>query len=139
MIRLLYFSQSTDVISDEQVRNIMESSRRNNPAIGITGVLVHGGGLFMQVLEGPEQAALRMYVKILDDQRHKNSQIIYITPTDKRIFVGWSMGVIARNDAVEFEQIMELRSQRRKEVVQSKVFTDAMRGFLKILNDGQRC
>lgn len=92
----------------------------------------------MQVLEGPEQAALRMYVKILDDQRHKNSQIIYITPTDKRIFVGWSMGVIARNDAVEFEQIMELRSQRRKEVVQSKVFTDAMRSFLKILNDGQR-
>ncbi|MEE7626158.1 BLUF domain-containing protein [Methylobacter sp. Wu8] len=138
MIRLLYFSQSRDVISDEQVQNIMESSRRHNPALGITGVLVHGGGMFMQVLEGPEQTTLRTYVKILDDQRHSNCQIVYITPTDKRIFEGWSMGVIARRDVLEFEQIMELREQRRKEVIEPKVFTNAMRGFLKILNDGHR-
>ncbi|MFI3121601.1 MAG: BLUF domain-containing protein [Methylococcaceae bacterium] len=138
MLRILYFSQSTDAISDEQVQNIMTSSQRNNPAIGITGVLVHGGGLFMQVLEGPEQAVLRTYAKILDDQRHKNCQIIYITPTDKRIFEGWSMGVIARKDFLGIEQIMELRSQCRKEVIEPKVFTNAMRGFLKILNDQHR-
>lgn len=138
MIRILYFSQSTDAISDEQVQNIMESSRRNNPATGITGVLVHGGGLFMQVLEGPEQAVLRTYVKILDDQRHKNCQIIYVTPIEKRIFEGWSMGVIDRNDSLGLEQIMEMRSQWRKEVVEPKVFTDALRGFVKILNAGHR-
>ena len=67
MIRLLYISQATQAISDEQVRNILESSRRNNPALGITGVLIHGGGLFMQLLEGPEEGVLRLYVKILDD------------------------------------------------------------------------
>jgi hypothetical protein len=136
MIRLLYFSQSKDVMSDEEVQSILQSSRRNNSALGITGVLVFGGGLFMQVLEGPEQAVLRLYVKILDDRRHGNSQIIHITPTDKRIFEGWSMGSIKRNNSLEFEKMLELRNLR-KEVVQAKVFTDVMHEFLKILKAGQ--
>jgi hypothetical protein len=137
MIRLLYLSHSTQVISDEKVQSILHSSRRNNPGLGITGVLVHGGDLFMQVLEGPEQTALRLYVKILDDKRHSNCQIIYVTPTDKRIFEGWSMGVIDGTGSVGFEQIMALRS-RRKETVQPKIFTDAMYEFLKMLNTGCR-
>lgn len=91
----------------------------------------------MQVLEGPEQTALRLYVKILDDKRHSNCQIIYVTPTDKRIFEGWSMGVIDGTGSVGFEQIMALRS-RRKETVQPKIFTDAMYEFLKMLNTGCR-
>ena len=136
MIRLLYFSQSTDPISNEYLQNILESSRRNNPVLGITGILVHGGGLFMQVLEGPEQAVLRLYVKILDDNRHSNSEIIYITPTDKRIFENWSMGSIDCSDSLRLEQIKALQSQR-KEVVPTKVFTDAMHGFLRMLNTDQ--
>lgn len=56
MIRILYFSQSTRDITDPQVRDILESSRRNNPSLGITGVLIHGGGMFMQVLEGPKHS-----------------------------------------------------------------------------------
>lgn len=135
MIRLLYLSQSSNAISKEQVQKILESSRRNNPALGLTGVLIHGGGLFMQVLEGPEQAVLRTYVKIMDDKRHSDCQILYITPTDKRIFEGWSMGVIQRDDSLGFEQIMELQNQR-KEVIQAKVFTNAMHEFLNILKTG---
>jgi len=80
MIRLLYLSQSSSALSKEQVQKILESSRRNNPALGLTGVLIHGGGVFMQVLEGPEQAVLRMYLKILDDKRHINCKIIYTSP-----------------------------------------------------------
>lgn len=136
MIRLLYFSQSKDVKSDEEVQSILQSSRRNNAALDITGVLVYGGGLFMQVLEGPQQAVLRLYVKILDDRRHSNIQIIHITITDKRIFEGWSMGCIKRSNSLEFEQILKLRNLR-KEVIQAKVFTDVMHEFLKVLKTGQ--
>jgi len=70
MIRLLYISQAAPSINDEQVQDILKSSRRNNPAVGVSGVLLHGGGLFMQILEGPEDAVLRKYVRILDDRRH---------------------------------------------------------------------
>lgn len=134
MIRLLYFSQATNVISDEEVQTILQVSRRNNSATGITGVLVYGGGLFMQILEGPEQSVLKKYVKITDDKRHTNCQIIHITPTNERIFEGWSMGFVKCEHPVEFEHILGLRDQR-KEVVRAKAFTDAMNFFLKRLKE----
>ena len=135
MLRILYFSQSARDITDAQVRDILESSRRNNPSLGITGVLIHGGGMFMQVLEGPERNTLRQYVKILDDKRHGDCQIIHISPTQERIFQKFSMGVI-RSDPFQFQHIAALREQRF-EAVHAKMFTDTMREFLAQLNAGQ--
>ena len=132
MIRLLYISQAARGISDEQVQSILTSAQRNNPAASLTGVLVHGGGLFMQVLEGPEQAVLRQYVKILDDRRHSDCRIIHISPANDRIFEKWSMGVID-SDPLHFQHIAELRA-RRLEAVQANTFTDAMREFVLTLN-----
>jgi hypothetical protein len=74
MIRILYLSQTAHNIADPQVQQILVSSRRNNPGLGLTGVLIYGFGLFMQVLEGPDNSVLRMYTKILDDKRHGDSQ-----------------------------------------------------------------
>ena len=135
MIRLFYFSHATQVISDEQVRDILKTSRRNNPLKGISGVLVHGGGLFAQILEGPEQTVLRLYAKILDDRRHSDCRIVHISPANERMFQKWSMGVI--NSAPwEFQNITELKSHRQG-TVHSKAFTDAMSGFLRTLNAAQ--
>lgn len=131
MIRLLYYSQAIPGISDDQVQNILLIAQQSNKALGITGVLVHGGGIFMQVLEGPEHAVLRLYVKILDDRRHGSSRIIYITPAKERIFQGWSMGVI-NSDPLEFQLIAELRAHRL-ETVSAKAFKDLMRSFTKRL------
>ena len=135
MIRILYVSQCIRDITDPQVHDILISSRRNNPALGITGVLIHGGGLFMQVLEGPEQSTLRQYVKILDDRRHGDCKIIHITPTDNRIFKKWSMGVI-KCDPLQFQHIAKLRGHRF-ESVPAKKFTSEMGEFVKMLNAGQ--
>ena len=135
MIRILYASQSIRDITDQQVHDILISSRRNNPVLGITGVLIHGGGLFMQVLEGPEQSTLRQYVRILDDRRHGDCKIIHITPTDDRIFKKWSMGVI-KCDPLQFQHIARLR-RHRFESVPPKDFTSEMGEFVKMLNAGQ--
>jgi len=134
MIRLLYISQAAPGITKEQEQDILKSAQRNNPAAGLTGVLVRGGGLFMQILEGPEQAVLRRYVKILDDRRHGNCQIIHISPADDRIFDKWSMGAIDGNP-LEFQHIAELRA-RRLEAVQAKAFINVMREFVQRLNAG---
>jgi len=135
MIRILYVSQSTHDITDKQVQDILASSRRNNAANGITGVLIHGGGLFMQVLEGPEQSTLRQYVKILDDRRHGDCKIIHIAPANERIFQKWSMGVI-KCDPLQFQHIAKLR-ENRFESVSAKAFTAEMSEFVKMLNAGQ--
>lgn len=135
MIRLLYLSQATPGITEVQVQYILQAAQRNNPAFGLTGVLVHGGGLFMQVLEGPEQSVLRQYVKILDDRRHRDCQLLHISPANDRIFEKWSMGII-NSDPMQFQHIAELRA-RRLEAIPAKTFTDAMREFVRMLQAGK--
>lgn len=135
MIRLLYISHAAYGITEEQLKDILKSAHRNNSAAGLTGSLVHGGRLFMQVLEGPEQAVLRRYVKILDDPRHSDCTILHISPANDRIFENWSMGII-ESDPLQFQHIAELRA-RRLEAVQEKTFTDAMRAFVRTLNAGK--
>ncbi|MBC7603319.1 MAG: BLUF domain-containing protein [Ramlibacter sp.] len=135
MIRLLYISQAASGITEEQVRDIQESAQRNNSAIGLTGVLVYGGRVFMQVLEGPEQAVLRKYVKILDDRRHSDCEILHISPANDRIFENWSMGII-ESDPLQFQHIAELRAHRL-EAVPAKTFTDAMRALVRTLKAGK--
>ena len=135
MIRLLYISQAAPAISDEQVQDILKSSKRNNPDSGITGVLLHGGSVFMQILEGPEQAVLRQYVKILDDRRHGDCQLVHISPANDRIFDKWSMGLI-ESDPMEIQHIVELQAHRL-EAVHAKAFTDVMREFVRRLNGGE--
>ena len=131
MIRLVYISQAVVGITDEQVQDILRSSQRNNASHGITGVLVFGGGLFMQVLEGPEQAVLRLYVKIMDDRRHSDCRLIHISPADEQVFNKWSMAVVS-SDPLDFQRIGELRS-KRLETVQSQTFTNLMREFVRKL------
>lgn len=62
MIRLLYSSQARPGITEQDIAEILEQSRKNNLDSGITGVLLYGGELFMQVLEGPELAVLKKYI-----------------------------------------------------------------------------
>ncbi len=136
MIRILYLSQSAHNITDQQVQQILESSRRNNPGLGLTGVLIYGGNLFMQVLEGPDANVLRTYTRILDDKRHGDSQILHISPTTERIFQKWSMGVI-KGDPLQFRHMTKLREQRF-ESVHADAFTATMNEFLKMLNAGHQ-
>lgn len=132
MIRLLYFSQATQPASSEAVEDILQSSRANNLALDITGVLVHGGGLFMQTLEGPEENVLPLYVKIMRDQRHENCRIVHISHAEKRLFQKWSMGIV-EGDPLTQHHVMRLYAQRM-EAVPGKAYTDTMREFLRKLN-----
>jgi len=135
MIRLLYISHAAATISDEQIQDILLSSRRNNLASSITGILIHGGGMFMQVLEGQEHDVLRKYVKILDDPRHNSAQLLYISPANNRIFEKWSMGGI-ESDPMQFQFISKLRA-RRLEVIEENTFTETMREFAHQLRNAK--
>ena len=47
MIYLLCISHTAQVIFEEQVQGILQSAQRNDLALDITGVIVHGGDQFM--------------------------------------------------------------------------------------------
>ena len=131
MIRLLYCSQAKSDFSEEVLKEILLTSRKNNRAADITGVLVHGGGMFMQVLEGPENNVLRTYMKILDDKRHSDSRIIHISPVKERLFSNWTMGVVEA-EPLTFEHVAKLRANRL-ESVNADAFSQVMREFTGML------
>ncbi|MBK1705647.1 hypothetical protein CKO40_14050 [Halochromatium glycolicum] len=92
LIALLYLSSAADSLTEGDLNDILQSSRTNNRQNGITGVLCSGGGHFIQVLEGPQREVLKSYLCILDDRRHKDCQLIGITPLRNRVFKDWAMG-----------------------------------------------
>lgn len=132
MIRLLYISVATPGLGEHDVQDILQASQRKNASAEITGLLVSGGGLFMQAIEGPEVAVLRTYVKILDDPRHSECRIVHITPTSTRLFAKWAMASLS-GDVLEREHIEELRAYRT-ESVPPAAFSNAMKRLIARLN-----
>ncbi|WP_036302218.1 BLUF domain-containing protein [Methylotenera sp. L2L1] len=136
MIRLLYSSQAAQDITEQGIADILGKSQKNNDEAGITGILVYGGQLFMQVLEGPELAVLKLYVTICEDARNSLNKIIYISYTDKRMFGDWSMGII-QCDPIAYQKIFDLNS-RATETIEPGSFRDTMRDFLRRLNSAKK-
>ena len=133
MIRLLYCSEVKLGSIQENLDQILTVSRKNNKALDITGVLVHDGGLYLQLLEGPEKNVLCLYAKILDDKRHTDCRIIHISPTKERLFDRWTMGNIKR-DPLSFEQIAKFRANRLESVNQ-EAFLQVIGEFNAILTN----
>jgi len=89
LIQVVYRSRC---LTDEAgERDILESSRRNNPACNITGVLVSHGGWFMKVLEGPAKAVSDLLTQISVDNRNGEFLLLRAARLETRDFPEWSM------------------------------------------------
>ena len=88
--RVVYVSEKTDV-SDTTLKDIIASSKKNNPEEDVTGCLLSGSNTFLQLLEGPEDFIDRLYSKISTDNRHENVITLCDEKIDKRLFLSWSM------------------------------------------------
>lgn len=91
MIRLLYVSSTDRELDAESVASILASSRKNNLALSVTGLLLHIDGGFMQVLEGEKQVVEKLYSRIAADRRHWDTQVL-LTRDEPPVFKDWSMG-----------------------------------------------
>ena len=92
MNTILYISRASESCDRAAVQSILQSSRKNNPINGITGLLVHKAPQFLQYLEGPNGAIRELYEKIKSDDRHNSVKIISRGEIDVRIFPNWEMG-----------------------------------------------
>jgi len=92
LVRLLYASRAAEPVTAELIESILRSSHKYNPALGITGVLCHGGDVYMQVLEGGRAAVNDLYNKIVRDSRHRQVMLLLYEEVAERRFAGWTMG-----------------------------------------------
>ncbi len=88
--RVVYVSEKTDV-SDSTLKDIIASSKKNNPEEGVTGCLLSGSNSFLQLLEGHAEFINTLYSKISRDNRHKNVITLCNESIDERLFLSWSM------------------------------------------------
>ena len=91
-LSIVYSSIATVPFSEVDLALLLSVSRMNNAAKGITGLLLHRDGQFMQALEGPIGAVRSTLRTIGNDARHREIWTLdeeYIT--DRR-FGSWSTG-----------------------------------------------
>lgn len=94
LVRLLYASRAAAPVTQEIIDSILQQSRTHNPAHGITGILCHGGEVYMQALEGGREAVNSLYMKIVRDTRHREVVLLHYAEVPERHFAGWTMGQV---------------------------------------------
>jgi hypothetical protein len=88
--RVVYVSEKTNA-SDNTLKDIIASSKKNNPEEDVTGCLLSGSNSFLQLLEGPADFIDTLYSKISKDNRHENVVTLCDEKIDERLFSSWSM------------------------------------------------
>lgn len=94
MIRLTYASRARGMLGPADVKDIIRASQKNNARLGVTGALLLAQGVFLQCLEGDAQAVNALYHRIVLDPRHEGTCILNFSGIDRRLFTGWTMGLV---------------------------------------------
>lgn len=92
LVRCLYASRATAAVTDAALDGILRQSRRNNLSRGITGMLCHANGIFVQVIEGGRADVSGLMSRIFADTRHKDVQVLLFEEIGQRRFGSWTMG-----------------------------------------------
>lgn len=92
MLRVTYLSQETAPFTPAELLSLLEHCHANNPARGLTGLLIYGNGTFLQTLEGEDAVVEALIETISKDPRHHSLQVVQRQSTDRRRYEGWSMG-----------------------------------------------
>lgn len=127
LFNLVYCSQASDGVENADVDTIIATSRRRNPALGITGVLVFGGGVFFQWIEGPKAEVMGLVKLIEADPRH---ELFVILSTDEevreRIFPTWDMELVGAENIQEVLQDAMETAQDQKSVDALQLLLDRL-------------
>jgi hypothetical protein len=94
LVRLLYASRAAEPVPDGLIEALLQQARRNNTALGITGVLCHGADVFLQALEGGRDPVNALYNRIVVDRRHRQVTLLVYEEIFERRFAGWTMGQV---------------------------------------------
>ena len=90
LIRCLYASRPTPPFDRPMLDRILEQSRKNNPAHGVTGLLCVADNLFLQVLEGGRDEVCDLFNAIVRDDRHSQVRLLVYEEIEERRFGSWT-------------------------------------------------
>jgi hypothetical protein len=94
MLQLVYVSSAITPFNDDALRVLLANARAANAANGVTGMLLHQAGAFLQVLEGEGLVVDQLYERISRDPRHAHIVLLTRGEIAQRNFADWSMGFV---------------------------------------------
>jgi len=98
--RLIYISNKAPNLVAEDISSILESARISNQNNGVTGMLIVTRKMFIQALEGEEEAVRAVFSKIKKDPRHSDIRVIVDAKAPARAFPIWSMGFSEQSEEI---------------------------------------
>lgn len=91
---LVYVSSATGQLSEQQIDGLLDSCRRFNALVGVTGTLLHHDGTFLQYLEGPAEGVARVWQRVVACRLHHGVTELLREPLAARHFDRWHMGFV---------------------------------------------
>mgnify|MGYP002635243493 CR=1 FL=1 len=110
IFHLIYVSSALRPFAPADLDDLLTQSRAANLAAGLTGMLIYGGGNFMQLLEGPRAAVDAAYARIARDRRHYDVTLLLQMETAERWCGTWAMAYAAKigqKDIAGFVNLVE--------------------------------
>lgn len=92
LIHCIYSSTASGMFKEYEIPGLLAQIRRNNGALGVTGMLLYIEGGFFQVLEGEPAVIDALVSRIRTDTRHARITVIIREPIPERNFSEWTMG-----------------------------------------------
>jgi len=123
--RNTYVSRYSKPMDTHELEALGEAAAAKNRKLGITGFLMATGGMFYQVLEGPQDAVEDIYSAIVEDDRHTDLiQLRSEKNAPGLLYPDWSMKTI-NLDAASHVRLLPLKALV-KSVYEQKRLVDNM-------------
>ena len=94
LVHCLYASHAAQPLTSSVLDSILEQSCKNNPRIGITGLLCFTKNIFVQIIEGGRDEVNQLFLAIARDDRHREVQLLAFDEVSQRRFSNWTMGQV---------------------------------------------
>jgi len=91
LLELIYTSLAEPKNQTKDVRDILESSERNNKASSVTGLLLFDSQRYIQILEGQAEDVETLFDVIGKDSRHHSLELLHKGQITGRSFETWRM------------------------------------------------
>ena len=116
MRQIIYCSKAAGSPGETHLPAILACSRNNNPELGITGVLIVIGDVYVQLLEGPKENLWALMDFIREDSRHQGMEILAERMMETREFGDWAMAhhEVALDSQNDADILAALETARRE-------------------------
>ena len=116
LISLAYFSQSWRPFDNNALRLLLKRARGRNINRGITGMLLHSRGCFLQILEGSYSSVSETITRIERDPRHHHLCRLAARPIKRREFSEWSMAFsdVSQTPGIGFNELLTSSSKEEE-------------------------